>query len=167
MVPTKMLQMLRIDSDSGFSSNKLMDQMCHMHIPPTRTTIAEPARARTMPPQQKQAPLPFGAGAAAAPAADAVPEESRDAKLAHGTLSHGRQRGDQARRGRALNLVHNRDNRTVLPQQTMNKMQHSQKNLVAVHMKPINDVLKKKAHLATVKGQFRSYFVTSAAEPVR
>jgi hypothetical protein len=116
---------------------------------------------------QRQTALPFGDGVAAAPAAADAPAEDRAAKVLRGTLTHGRQKEIIRSETGLMNLVHNWDNRSIVSQQVINKMQHSQKNLITEHMKPIYEALKKAQHLTTVKGQFRGLFETAASEPVR
>ena len=117
-----------------------------------------------------QSPLIFGGAAPITPAPAAAvdaaaPNEDRAAKAARGTLTHGRQQDLARKENELLNLVHNWDNRAVVPQSTINKMKLSQKDLITETMKPVSDVLKKKRDLVTVKGQFRSLFETAAAAP--
>ena len=66
-----------------------------------------------------------------------------------------------------MNFVHSWDNRAIVSASTIAKMKYSQRDLITECMKPIYDELKKAKHLSTVKGQFRTYFESAAAEPVR
>ena len=114
-----------------------------------------------------QGTLHFGEGAASPSAAAPAQAEDKASKLARGTLTHGRQADIERSESGLMNLVHNWDNRAIVSQANINKMKHSQKDLITEHMRPIVLELGKAKHLSTVKGQFRNYFDTAAHEPVR
>ena len=95
--------------------------------------------------------------------------EARDAILARGGLSHGRQKEIIRAELGIMNLVHNWTNRSIVKQAIVNSMKRSQRDMITEQMIPIIDAIKKKQHLHTVKGQLKSLFETpsAVAEPVR
>jgi hypothetical protein len=95
--------------------------------------------------------------AAAAPAAGDVPADSA---VKHGTLATRHTDIPREESG-IMNLAHNWENRTIVPYQKINKMNHPLKNLIANEIRPMMAEVQKKHHLNTVKGQFRGYFESS------
>ena len=96
------------------------------------------------------------------PNATAVDDEEK-----HGILKKGRQAEIPRKEGEIMHLVHNWDNRSIVPAKTINSMKQSQSHMISKEMRPIMEVLKKEQHFKTVKGQFKHYFETAIAEPVR
>ena len=114
-----------------------------------------------------QGRLPFGSPPPAAPVAPPAPKEDAATLKARGSLSHGRQSEINREESGLMNLIHNWENRAVVPASTIAKMKYSQRDLITENMKPIYDELKKKQHLNTVKGRFSHLFETAVTEPVR
>ena len=94
--------------------------------------------------------------------------EDRNTKAAKGMLTHGRQAEIIRHENGIMNLVHNWDNRNIVPMKTITTMKYSQRDLITESMIPILHVLKtSKDHLATVKGALIRCFSSATYEPVR
>eukprot|EP00966_Prymnesium_polylepis_P330867 7386471-Prymnesium_polylepis.1 len=108
----------------------------------------------------------FGAAAPAPVPAAAKPTAAKPtaagADVKHGTLDS--RNGEIPRQASGiLDMVHNWENRAVVPYQKINKMNHPLKLMITNEIRPILAELEKTGHhMKTVKGQFRGYFEASA-----
>jgi hypothetical protein len=96
------------------------------------------------------APAPAAPAAQAAP--PATPAEKRPGALAVRSKDIPREADG------IMNLVHNWNNRAVLPQSKLNGLAKPLQHMVAKEMKPLLDDLKKEHDIKTVAGQFKGYF---------